>query len=131
VSKKRSGSSTRSERALMMRRQARRASSRPWYRAYRARIVAGEEHCRRCGVKRDDLTFGHLVAASLGTPLTMATVTILCPPCNQEQGTTFWELPSLASEEHDAPPERRWGALAYAADRAARESSVPGGMVAG
>ena len=74
------------------------ARRRAWFRYYRDRMKKGLEHCRRCHTT-EQLTYGHLVAATNGGRLTRDNLTILCIECQIIQGVATWNMPSLADEE--------------------------------
>jgi hypothetical protein len=73
---------------------------------------SGAERCRNCGTLAE-LTFDHVIPASVGGLSAFDNVTILCEPCNKEKGEELWpHLISLAEEERRAAPERQWVARA-------------------
>jgi hypothetical protein len=73
---------------------------------------SGLEPCRVCGTTAE-LSFGHLIPFSDGGRYALDNLTIVCIPCNEKQGdAAVAHLPSLHEEETNAPPERRWAALA-------------------
>lgn len=86
-----------------------RHRERLWWQVYRWRCEQGLEHCRGCGEQAINLTFDHLLPASMGGNPKFSNMTLLCPPCNNGKGVEIsFELISLAAEEASAPAERRW-----------------------
>jgi 5-methylcytosine-specific restriction endonuclease McrA len=83
-----------------------RVKCRAWFRRYRARINAGLELCRQCGIRSYELRLAHLIAHARGGAYRRDNLTILCPPCDIRQGTQPSPLRSLADEEREygAPP---------------------------
>ena len=77
------------------------------------RINHGLEHCRWPGCdRRDTLTFDHIKPYSVERRWRFENTTILCHPHNQEKDNAEGSmLRSLAAEEADAPPERRWSVI--------------------
>jgi hypothetical protein len=60
------------------------------------------------------LTMDHIIPISSGSRSRIDELTILCGRCNTAKGSDIWPLESLAAEEREAPPDRRWAALVCA-----------------
>lgn len=103
----------------------RRASRRPWFKAYRARMAAGLEQCRLCFRRspRVRLVFAHIVPHSRGGPYSLDNLTILCYDHDRRCGPVRLSgVMSLAEEESLSPPEKRWSEIAQ---RSAAENWNP------
>lgn len=84
------------------------AGSRAWRRDYKARMCAGTEKCRLCGMRRpyfaldpEGLGFGHLLSWALGGGPAKENTVIVCRACDAFMGAGDWTgyLPSIADEE--------------------------------
>lgn len=73
------------------------AARTKWFRQYRSRMKNGYEYCRQCGSK-ENLTFGHLLPASLGGRFSPKNLTIQCVSCNQATYDYVLLLIPLAAE---------------------------------
>lgn len=74
---------------------------RVWARAYSTRMRRGWEHCRNPGCSNLAATFGHLVPYSAGGMYNAGNLTLLCEPCNQKQGTDYWDWLIPLNQEPD------------------------------
>lgn len=73
---------------------------RGWAKLYRARILAGLEHCRVCHLVSTELTFDHLIPVSRGGKGKIDNITIMCVTDQHLKADAIWpDLISLAEEQ--------------------------------